>query len=275
MDVSGPEDQAEHSATPARGPIKDCAAAECLAVPELTRSAGIQLNERVSLRDFCVALRSTVSRRLIKVCGTAMHLKRSLIVTLFALGALLSPIERATATIYDMALGSAALGVTGQITTVGIIGALQTNDVTDWNLSLTSGPSTIVLTESNSSFWVLGSNLTATTTGLFWNFDAPAWNWAGFSFPFTTFSQLTFLCFNGAAGDCDGYQSEVGIAILDNRGELSVGLGPVQIAEGVVQIAEARIAAAPEPSTWAMLLIGFAALGFMVYRKKNSALRFA
>jgi len=117
---------------------------------------------------------------------------------------------------------------------------------------------------------VLGSNLTATTTGLFWNFDAPASSWAGFSFPFTTFSQLTFLCFNGTAGDCDGYRSKVGIAVLDNRGELSVGLGSIQIAEGIVQIAEARIAAAPEPSTWAMMLLGFSGLGFMAYRQRST-----
>ena len=33
--------------------------------------------------------------------------------------------------------------------------------------------------------------------------------------------------------------------------------------------------AVPEPSTWAMLLMGFCGLGFMAYRRKNAALRFA
>lgn len=32
--------------------------------------------------------------------------------------------------------------------------------------------------------------------------------------------------------------------------------------------------AAPEPSTWAMMILGFAGIGFMAYRKKNR-LRFA
>jgi hypothetical protein len=33
--------------------------------------------------------------------------------------------------------------------------------------------------------------------------------------------------------------------------------------------------AVPEPSTWAMMIIGFLGLGFLAYRRKNSALRSA
>jgi hypothetical protein len=33
--------------------------------------------------------------------------------------------------------------------------------------------------------------------------------------------------------------------------------------------------AIPEPSTWAMMILGFAGIGFMVYRRKNTALRVA
>ena len=37
-----------------------------------------------------------------------------------------------------------------------------------------------------------------------------------------------------------------------------------------------EVAAVPEPSTWAMLILGFAGLGFMAYRRKNSpTFRFA
>jgi hypothetical protein len=31
------------------------------------------------------------------------------------------------------------------------------------------------------------------------------------------------------------------------------------------------VSAVPEPSTWAMLIFGFAGLGFIAYRRKNSA----
>jgi hypothetical protein len=33
----------------------------------------------------------------------------------------------------------------------------------------------------------------------------------------------------------------------------------------------APLAALPEPSTWAMMILGFCGLGFMAYRRKNSA----
>jgi hypothetical protein len=35
------------------------------------------------------------------------------------------------------------------------------------------------------------------------------------------------------------------------------------------------LAAVPEPSTWAMMILGFAGIGFMRYRRRNSALRVA
>jgi hypothetical protein len=34
-------------------------------------------------------------------------------------------------------------------------------------------------------------------------------------------------------------------------------------------------AAVPEPSTWAMMLLGFCGLGFMAFRRKNNAMRSA
>jgi PEP-CTERM motif len=35
------------------------------------------------------------------------------------------------------------------------------------------------------------------------------------------------------------------------------------------------LSAVPEPSTWAMMILGFAGIGFMAYRRKNGALRLA
>jgi hypothetical protein len=38
--------------------------------------------------------------------------------------------------------------------------------------------------------------------------------------------------------------------------------------------AEPTVAAVPEPSTWAMILLGFAGVGFMAYRRKQNGLAF-
>jgi PEP-CTERM motif len=33
-----------------------------------------------------------------------------------------------------------------------------------------------------------------------------------------------------------------------------------------------HVAAVPEPSTWAMMVLGFAGVGFMVYRRRNQTM---
>jgi hypothetical protein len=44
-----------------------------------------------------------------------------------------------------------------------------------------------------------------------------------------------------------------------------IAIGPVQMLDPVL------LSAVPEPSTWAMMLLGFAGIGFMTYRSKNKA----
>jgi hypothetical protein len=39
---------------------------------------------------------------------------------------------------------------------------------------------------------------------------------------------------------------------------------------GVLTATLAATPAVPEPSTWAMLILGFAAVGFMAYRRRNA-----
>jgi PEP-CTERM motif len=35
-------------------------------------------------------------------------------------------------------------------------------------------------------------------------------------------------------------------------------------------VLQLSVAAVPEPSTWAMMILGFASIGFMAYRRKNA-----
>ena len=66
---------------------------------------------------------------------------------------------------------------------------------------------------------------------------------------------MTDAC--GALNKCD-----------PNTGEYWDGIHPTAAAHLV--IADAFLAeAVPEPSTWAMMLLGFAGLGFMAYRRRN------
>jgi PEP-CTERM motif len=45
-------------------------------------------------------------------------------------------------------------------------------------------------------------------------------------------------------------------------------LGP--FADGDVSASSAQVAAVPEPSTWAMMILGFLGVGFLAYRRKQS-----
>jgi hypothetical protein len=80
--------------------------------------------------------------------------------------------------------------------------------------------------------------------------------------PFFVGSDKTLLVPNGATelflgfADGAGFNNASGY-YQDNSGFLTVN------------------AAVPEPSTWAMMILGFLGLGFMAYRRKNSAPRFA
>jgi hypothetical protein len=54
------------------------------------------------------------------------------------------------------------------------------------------------------------------------------------------------------------------------------GNGPVNIVIGGLEVFTiSQVAAVPEPSTWAMMLLGFAGIGFMAYRRKAKPALFA
>jgi hypothetical protein len=56
-----------------------------------------------------------------------------------------------------------------------------------------------------------------------------------------------------------------GFAPIDVTGGIFTFDAPVQVGTWEIRVTEA----VPEPSTWAMLLLGFAGVGFMAYRRKS------
>jgi PEP-CTERM motif len=178
--------------------------------------------------------------------------------------ALLLATAEARATVYTLT-GVSSISVSGTITTDGNTGTLSQADITSWQLNQPDTTFVTSLNPSNSTVSLTGNALTATATQLLFDFSD------------TTPSLLVFESpnFLGGSGGfslqfCDGtsacqdgnlttYHSSILLALI------APGLGNTQdsIAEsGVTQIGAATAGGVPEPSTWAMMLLGFAGLGF-------------
>jgi hypothetical protein len=169
--------------------------------------------------------------------------------------------------VYDLSLGPTAVGT---ITTDGHTGVLQTADIIDFNITLHSATLTTTLTGplSGGNYSQFGTDgagnssaFTATSTGLFFDFSATIGT------PYLIFQSSNFgsgyLCLNGAPGNCSGNQHSVAVHV-------GAEVNPLIQESGNVQIASLAVAGAvPEPSTWAMLILGFAGIGFMAYRRKS------
>ena len=109
------------------------------------------------------------------------------------------------------------------------------------------------------------NTLSITSTAGVFNFTA-----AGLGFPVTngdqTFSQ--YVQFGTGAGE----------TILSATFSNSPVIDAFEVANFRVHtVPDTRIGAIPEPSTWAMMILGFAGVGFMAYRRsrKNQGLAFA
>ena len=135
------------------------------------------------------------------------------------------------------------------------------------NLTVTSSPLTTVLTPLNSTLGVVGSALSATATELTFDFSSGAGT--------LQIQGLTgFWCLAGTISvECD-LGSGSG-AVAENSEALGVDSADhSQFSVGNTVLSGAQVigvAAVPEPSVWAMLVLGFAGLSFVGYRKTKSA----
>jgi hypothetical protein len=164
--------------------------------------------------------------------------------------------------VYDLSLGPTAVGT---ITTDGNFGVLHTADIVDFNITIKSANFTDIITgplsgNNNIQFGTTSTSsaFTASSTGLFFDFSATSGT------PYLIFQNgLGYLCLNGAPGNCSGDPHSVAVHI-------STDINPLIQESGNVQIANVAVAGSvPEPSTWAMMILGFAGIGFMAYRRKS------
>jgi PEP-CTERM motif len=74
-------------------------------------------------------------------------------------------------------------------------------------------------------------------------------------------SDIVFHVANATIADLTAANANGNIFVADIFGSATGNTGPVDVTFGAPPV--------PEPSTWAMLIIGFAGVGFMAYRRKS------
>ncbi len=150
--------------------------------------------------------------------------------------------------------------ILGTITTDGTIGVLQTSNILGWNLQLNDNirpEYSVTLTPDNSGIWFnTGNGLSASATGLSFDFSSPG---AVFIIQGTTYgfsSGYQYFCLQATSGPCIQGETIVPFYYAVD-GVLATGLSGAVPLNGV-----------PEPTTWAMLLLGLCGIGAVVRRRR-------
>jgi hypothetical protein len=183
---------------------------------------------------------------------------RNLRLAAATLVSMLLGINSASASItYDVDQHIGVGSVIGTVTTDGMIGSLKASDFTSWNLTLQGSGASFVLTQANSMTWGSDTGVQATASNISFDFRNPT-AFLVFQDGFSSGSQ--YWCNSGGLTACLSGKSDVPEYYLS----LSAQIVP---AEGNQIIA--TVAPVPEPSTWAMMILGFMGVGFMAYRRKG------
>lgn len=157
----------------------------------------------------------------------------------------------------DQTIGAGS--VTGTITTDGVTGMLSVGDIVTWNLTLQGVGASYHLasTDSNANKYVIGDDLTATKADIYFNFSGTT----GDQFLLQDGPEIgnTYWCNSAGASSCYPGKSDV----PESYNSLSAQFDKTASGNQVI----ASVGGVPEPSTWALMLIGFAGLGFGAYRK--------
>jgi hypothetical protein len=181
-------------------------------------------------------------------------------------------VSQAQATVYNI-IAVPGISVLGTITTDGATGTLSVADITNWDISQPDtrlAPGTI--DPANSSVSLTGGALTATSTELLFNFSDTSPSFLGFaSNNFFDGSGGVNFQYCGAGTTTQCYTPIVNISSAIALALVAPGTGSTQESvpeSGVKEIASAAASVVPEPTTWVMMLLGFAALVFARYHER-------
>jgi hypothetical protein len=183
--------------------------------------------------------------RLILVCGVSVGIAHSC---------------NAGSTTYDVNLMIGQGSVVGTITTDGNTGVLDAGDITAWNLQLNGVGATLNLTNLNSHAYSDGNggDLTATTSGLYFNFSGTDEGDFGFQVVRYSGSDYFFVSAPSAYGLVGGAETVVPQYYYDPSTQVERVSGDQIIASAV-----------PEPSSFALLGLGAIGLAIGAFRPRR------
>jgi hypothetical protein len=156
-----------------------------------------------------------------------------------------------------------AMLIAGLLAGFGLTGSAKANIVYDLTLTRTSGtqtpnPDTLVLTFTNADAFV---SLTGTLDGTTINVPVVGNNNYTFNFVSNVLTSIT---------GSDSPANPRLVFFFSSPNE-TYSFGPGNgTGEDFTSRGTVAISAVPEPATWAMIIIGFAGIGFLSYRRKNS-----
>jgi PEP-CTERM motif len=179
-----------------------------------------------------------------------------------AVGALAVAAAPADATVYNVNRTIDGGSVVGTITTDGATGTIAPSDFIAWDLVLSGPGSTVTIANTDAQHAVYGSgvDITADATQISFNFSASD---GGFLvFQQTMNSGQTYWCVNSNNGTCNDNESVVPQGFMDTSAQFATRSGTLVIATAA--------GAVPEPTTWALMLLGFAGLGYAGFRRSRA-----
>jgi hypothetical protein len=180
-----------------------------------------------------------------------------------ALGAALLGAGTASASIVYQVDESIGLGsVRGTLTTDGATGVLAASDILAWDLVLQGVGAFYHLASStaDANKYVIGNDLTATPSYIYFNFSGTVGD--QFLLQDGPENGTTYWCNSVGDSSCRPGKSVVPVYVFYSSSQFDPTASGNQI------IATASV---PEPSTWALMLVGFAALGYGAYRQTAKA----
>jgi len=174
-------------------------------------------------------------------------------------------VSPANATIYEVNQTIGLGSVVGTITTDGATGTINPSNFVAWDLVLTGVGATTTITNNDPGAvaWGQGVDITADATNVSFNFSGDDGGFLVFQDGMGSGNK--YWCVNSTNGACNNSESVVPQSFMDPSAQFAALTGN--------QVIASAAGAVPEPATWALMLVGFAGLGYASFRQSRTLRR--